>query len=392
MRNLAGMLLKEKASPSSSSSSLVLSNNPGSPSAHQIGQSSPQQHPNANSSLSLKTGVNNNNVSDTASFRSAVASPRGTEVEGMGLLSSPDESGGVGDGVGRMRGTNEGDDEDSDWDDDDLDDGGFDPNADLGNNNNSINTPNINNASNAALDHHHYHDVTSPSANTTTSQSSGIGLAGFGASLGLLGVNTSSANMSDSLQSSASPSLLSPPNTAGNDDVSMDDKSSASASGPTLKGSSFKAFSIWGKRKFGTSGGSRKTTVRVQTRKKEIVELNHLGCVQVLAGAHVGPIWVCEFSVDGLFLASAGKDKKICVWEVLKHPSSSSPVHRTTSTSTSLDPNNAESFSGVLVNGPPVFAPSPKSILVGHASDVTSLAWNASNFIVSGRCIFFLLL
>jgi len=36
--------------------------------------------------------------------------------------------------------------------------------------------------------------------------------------------------------------------------------------------------------------------------------------------AHQGAIWTMKFSCDGHYLASAGQDQVVCVWEIVDHP------------------------------------------------------------------------
>jgi len=166
------------------------------------------------------------------------------------------------------------------------------------------------------------------------------------------------------------------------EDNSVDDKSVTSAATSLAHKPLKMSYSFWGKRKFGSSGGARKSVVRVHVRKKEVGELSRLLCVQALVGVHAGPIWVCEWSTDGTHMASAGKDGRILVWQVLPSPHMSN--HSPKGDGGSGGGESQSVFAGVVVLGPPLFAPHPVKAFAGHTADVTSVAWNQSGFVISG--------
>ena len=85
-------------------------------------------------------------------------------------------------------------------------------------------------------------------------------------------------------------------------------------------------------------------------------------------------IWAMEFSKDGKYLAAAGQDKKLRVWEVI-----SSADHRDTEEKLSETNNAGEN---VKLNAP-VF----QSKLIwehdGHTSSILDLSWSKNNFLLS---------
>ena len=60
--------------------------------------------------------------------------------------------------------------------------------------------------------------------------------------------------------------------------------------------------------------------VKVKLRRKSMKELSDLHMGQEIQ-AHQGAIWTMKFCPDGQYLASAGQDRVVHVWEVLDHPS-----------------------------------------------------------------------
>eukprot|EP00897_Mesotaenium_endlicherianum_P003209 jgi/Mesen1/2916/ME000175S02076 len=67
--------------------------------------------------------------------------------------------------------------------------------------------------------------------------------------------------------------------------------------------------------------------VHVHVHKKVVREFTDMVQGQEIR-AHAGPIWALQFSHDGQFLASAGQDGVVCIWEVLPHPPWQAPAEQ----------------------------------------------------------------
>ncbi|KAH8924073.1 WD40 repeat-like protein [Atractiella rhizophila] len=80
-------------------------------------------------------------------------------------------------------------------------------------------------------------------------------------------------------------------------------------------------------------------------------------------------IWAMKFSLDGRFLATAGHDGVVRIYEVL-----SDPAERDESL---VDPHTGKS------NVMPIFHPIPVLSFADHTQDVLDLAWSKNNFLLS---------
>jgi WD repeat-containing protein 44 len=81
-------------------------------------------------------------------------------------------------------------------------------------------------------------------------------------------------------------------------------------------------------------------------------------------------IWATEFSRDGKYLATAGKDAIVRVWAVI-----TSPAERKSE-------GEAESKTDQRLSAP-VFREKPVYEFIGHESDVLDLSWSKNNFLLS---------
>ncbi|EIE19158.1 WD40 repeat-like protein [Coccomyxa subellipsoidea C-169] len=100
--------------------------------------------------------------------------------------------------------------------------------------------------------------------------------------------------------------------------------------------------------------------VKVQAHSKLVKELTHLCVIQEL-NAHNGVIWTMKFSKNGKYLASAGQDAAVRVWEVCLNRG---------------ETENAE-------EGPRVLRVAPYRTFAGHTADVLDLAWSKSQFLLT---------
>jgi WD40 repeat protein len=68
-----------------------------------------------------------------------------------------------------------------------------------------------------------------------------------------------------------------------------------------------------------TSFWRKPQKVKVKPRQKSFRDLSHLHLSQEIL-AHQGATWTMKFGPDGRYLASAGQDRVVYVWEVVDHP------------------------------------------------------------------------
>jgi WD40 repeat protein len=68
-----------------------------------------------------------------------------------------------------------------------------------------------------------------------------------------------------------------------------------------------------------TSFWRKPQKVKVKLRQKSSRDLSQLHLSQEIL-AHQGATWTMKFGPDGRYLASAGQDRVVCVWEVVDHP------------------------------------------------------------------------
>lgn len=129
-----------------------------------------------------------------------------------------------------------------------------------------------------------------------------------------------------------------------------------------------------------SKGIRRSDKVRTRVNNKAQADLHSLRLIESYA-FHTGPIWTARFSLDGRFLATAGRDTKILVWSLGKFPKI---VNGTTYDKFSDD---FESESSVVSEDNKLKAElihkSPYHIWRGHTSDVLDVSWSESHFMLS---------
>ena len=142
----------------------------------------------------------------------------------------------------------------------------------------------------------------------------------------------------------------------------------------------------------------------LQASSKPYKELTDLRLVQQVP-AHQGVVWAMRFSRSGRYLASAGQDGVVRVWEVIQGRGSGNAdaAAATTSAPTSQQASpraggaagsdsgggSASPGAGSAAGGAPgsygvpVLCTAPYRTYRGHKSDVLDLAWSKTNFLLS---------
>ena len=161
-----------------------------------------------------------------------------------------------------------------------------------------------------------------------------------------------------------------------------------------------------------TSGKVARTgeAVKVSVHRKVYKEFTELRHVQELKG-HVGAVWCMRFSHCGRFLASAGQDTTVRIWQVLeaygdekgpgqrqgggdgsegkRNASSSSSSSSSSSTAAAnsrgaaVSAGDGEVVGGDMGSASPYFHEEPHRTYVGHKADVLDLCWSKSQFLLS---------
>ncbi|KAI1419559.1 WD40-repeat-containing domain protein [Xylaria sp. FL1777] len=86
-----------------------------------------------------------------------------------------------------------------------------------------------------------------------------------------------------------------------------------------------------------------------------------------------GPIWAVEFSQDGRFLATGGRDRVLRVWVVI----ATEEDRRAYDDEENADTEKEERLSA------PVFRSKPAREFTGHEADILDLSWSKNNFLLS---------
>ncbi|KAI1378478.1 WD40 repeat-like protein [Hypoxylon crocopeplum] len=140
--------------------------------------------------------------------------------------------------------------------------------------------------------------------------------------------------------------------------------------------------------------------IRVRSQNKKIKEFNRMFLAQELVGTQPlvrndqtnatngssatqghgkdgpelgGPIWAVEFSRDGRFLATGGRDRVVRIWAVIATEEDRKAYEEEENAA-----NNKEQRLSA-----PVFRANPVRQFVGHTGDILDLSWSKNNFILS---------
>ncbi|KAI0554309.1 WD40-repeat-containing domain protein [Xylaria curta] len=140
--------------------------------------------------------------------------------------------------------------------------------------------------------------------------------------------------------------------------------------------------------------------IRVRSQNRKSKEFDHIFLAQELGGARSsppkgqpasvngdpptgqeakadppsgGPIWAVEFSQDGRFLATGGRDRVLRVWAVIATEEDRKAYDDEESANTEKE----ERLSA------PVFHPQPAREFKGHEGDILDLSWSKNNFLLS---------
>lgn len=142
--------------------------------------------------------------------------------------------------------------------------------------------------------------------------------------------------------------------------------------------------------------------VKVRVHKKSVKEFSDLRLKQEIQ-AHQGAIWTMKFSLDGCYLATAGQDRVVKVWEVLVHnsrsngsPTSSGELNvgaDMLADNNIVQRHNDSKKSSKSLSGrkdatsqlPTLFmlSENAKCTFMGHKEDILDLSWSPSQCLLS---------
>ena len=148
--------------------------------------------------------------------------------------------------------------------------------------------------------------------------------------------------------------------------------------------------------------------IKVNTSKKPFKELTDLRLIQTVS-AHQGVVWTMRFSKSGRYLATAGQDCVVAVWDVVLHRERERSGAMAFSSLDGASPKagsegghfSAPGSPGSHMSGPPpsalggstnengavygvpVLRPKPVRLYQGHKQDILDVAWSKTNFLLS---------
>ncbi|CAI9774197.1 unnamed protein product [Fraxinus pennsylvanica] len=152
--------------------------------------------------------------------------------------------------------------------------------------------------------------------------------------------------------------------------------------------------------------GTKVQRVRVRRKRKMLKELSALFTGQDME-AHEGSILTMKFSLDGQYLASAGEDKIVRIWQVVEdersndidipdvdqsciyfsvnHLSELAPLMKEKYKTNKLKSLRKPKDSACIIFPPKVFQilERPLHVFVGHSGDIVDLSWSNTNCLLS---------
>lgn len=134
--------------------------------------------------------------------------------------------------------------------------------------------------------------------------------------------------------------------------------------------------------------------IHVRAHRKQKREMNRVFLAQELNpsefNAKNSAIWCAKFSHDGKYMATAGEDQVLRVWQVLSSPKDREEMNESEEEDGIVEDN--ESVRRHFKRGggggskrvyAPVFKPRPIREYYGHTGDILDISWSKNNFLLS---------
>ena len=123
--------------------------------------------------------------------------------------------------------------------------------------------------------------------------------------------------------------------------------------------------------------------VRVSVNRKVYKEFTELRCVQTLR-AHEDAVWTMKFNHSGRYLATAGQDRVVRVWELDLVSSDDGGAGEDAALEKSNGSSDARNGKPRMsIRGASVFKDSPRREYRGHRGDVLDLCWSRTDWLLS---------
>ena len=125
--------------------------------------------------------------------------------------------------------------------------------------------------------------------------------------------------------------------------------------------------------------------VRVSVNRKVYKEFTELRCVQTLR-AHEDAVWTMKFNHSGRYLATAGQDRVVRVWELDLVSSDDGGAGEDAALEKSFQNGSSDARNGkprMSIRGASVFKDSPRREYRGHRGDVLDLCWSRTDWLLS---------